>query len=216
MRGLIVLLGLGLMTGAVPAAADHVVPHDAQAIARLADLNKAFIADPTDPRILQRRAALLMKIGRPHEAIADLDAAIAQTPDDWDNFILLGTIYESLNRWDDAAVAFARADKLLPTNAGILLLRAKNLIGRPSPTASQGMSGVEFAARAAAIRDSSEARAVLAAGFARAREYGHAVEEQRRALALCRSEGQPDRIIADYRADLSRLEALAEPARMAR
>ncbi|MAO56277.1 MAG: hypothetical protein CMM61_11335 [Rhodospirillaceae bacterium] len=216
MRRLIAVLGFSLLLGPMPAAADHIVPHDAQAIARLADLNKAFVADPTNPRVLQRRAVLLTQIGRPHEAIADLDAAIAQTPDDWDNFILLGTIYESLNRWDDAAVAFARADRLLPTDAGILLMRAKNLIGRPSPTASQGMSGVEFAARSAAIRDSSEARAVLAAGFARAREYVLAVEEQRRALALSRTEGRPAQVIADYRADLSRLEALAEPARLAR
>ena len=82
-------------------------------------------------RARYRRAQALIRLGRHHEALADLDILIAKYPEDFVLYELRGTVREALGDHDQARADREKAGSLLPKDATALNERAWNLATGP-------------------------------------------------------------------------------------
>ncbi len=108
------MVACGLIVRKVPARdfrmfdASFVVGDDADAQQALGDLGGAIQANHETHRARIYRAALLSAMGRPVEAVAELDAALTARPDDVDTLAAKGIVLNLAGRHDEAEAIAAK------------------------------------------------------------------------------------------------------------
>jgi len=89
-----------------------------------ASLDRASQLGPNDVGHLKRRAKALIDLGRPADALADLQLVVEADPSDWDAACRCGVLLRGQGRLDDALALFDRCNALQPNHALTLYLRA--------------------------------------------------------------------------------------------
>lgn len=83
---------------------------------------------------LQQQFAAL---GTPEEIIVKLKSRVEQTPTDAKGWYLLGRLYFSEKRYDEASIALAHANVLQPNNSQMMFHYALALLGQGTPSSLQ-------------------------------------------------------------------------------
>lgn len=84
-----------------------------------------YAARQTERDQVAQQQAQLAQI---HAMVAKLADEMKQHPDDLDGWLRLGRSYAVLGQSDDAAAAFAQADKLKPNDPGVMMAEAQGLM----------------------------------------------------------------------------------------
>lgn len=84
-----------------------------------------YAARQTERDQLAQQEAQLAQI---HAMVAKLADEMKQHPDDLDGWLRLGRSYAVLGQSDDAAAAFAQAEKLKPNDPGVMMAEAQGLM----------------------------------------------------------------------------------------
>ncbi|HEY3918200.1 MAG TPA: c-type cytochrome biogenesis protein CcmI [Stellaceae bacterium] len=86
--------------------------------------------DPYAARQAERDAAAQQQaqLAQIHAMVAKLADEMKQHPDDLDGWLRLGRSYAVLGQTDDAAAAFAQAEKLKPNDPGVLMAEVQGLM----------------------------------------------------------------------------------------
>ena len=118
----------GILEQALTLDSDNVLVHEGLgwlAIFHDSDLERAayhyqyaLSLDPSDPQIIGAAAALLVHLGRPEDAIAPKEYAIARDPLNPVDHANLGSIYYFAGQWDKAIAAYHTALELSPGYIG--------------------------------------------------------------------------------------------------
>lgn len=84
-----------------------------------------YAARQTERDQLAQQEAQLAQV---HAMVAKLADEMKQHPDDLDGWLRLGRSYAVLGQSDDAAAAFAQAEKLKPNDPGVMMAEAQGLM----------------------------------------------------------------------------------------
>jgi tetratricopeptide (TPR) repeat protein len=93
----------------------------------LDEFNRALALEANYVPARTARGSLFYQIGKPEEAVTDLEAAAALRPDDAANLDRLGQTYQALDRTADALRVLRRAAELAPADSKTLLHFARAL-----------------------------------------------------------------------------------------
>jgi Flp pilus assembly protein TadD len=168
------------------------VPEGGDDAAALAALQRALERDSQDAATLYSIGRLLLRVGRPQEAIGPLKQALALKGDDWSYAFSTGYAYARASRFEEAVPAFRTArglkpdDALTSYNLGLALQRQGDFDGAVE----------EYAA---AIRLNSAAiapRLGLAISLDRLGKATEAIAAYEECLSLMPTGGDADRVRA--------------------
>jgi tetratricopeptide (TPR) repeat protein len=198
--GLMALMASGFFT---PAAAQNVAlqiqicnddalenPERIEACSLVLDSGRVPDLSP----FLMWRGSLYFIEGMPDEAKADFDAVVALFPDESGphfsialNFIGLGDYALALEHYDEAIRLDPEVDTYYNNKAWLLATA-------PDETVRDGATAVASAMRAVELKNIGNNRDTLAAAYAEAGDFEHAVEEQEAAIEMFEDEDYDDYI----------------------
>ena len=92
-----------------------------------------LLGSPNAPRLLAEARALLGMPADGHDLdklLRQVEEKVRANPGDGNAWAVMGRAYASLERWDEAAMAYQRASQLLPANAAVLSGHAEALAVR--------------------------------------------------------------------------------------
>jgi cytochrome c-type biogenesis protein CcmH len=98
-----------------------------------------------------QRQAAQAQMAQIHAMVARLAAEMKTHPDDLDGWLRLGRSYAVLGQADDAAAAFAQAERLKPSDPAVLLAEAQALMAGRSPTEPMSDQVVALLKRVTAV-----------------------------------------------------------------
>ena len=93
----------------------------------LDEFTRALAIDPNYVPARTARGSLFYQLGKPEQAVADLEAAVKLRPDDAAGLDRLGQAYQALDRTSDAVRVLRRASELAPSDSKTLLHFARAL-----------------------------------------------------------------------------------------
>ncbi|WP_395701371.1 tetratricopeptide repeat protein [Aquabacterium sp.] len=183
------LLGHALAQAGQPAQAEQV-------------LVQAMGQRPNEPVLLAEHAALLLRLGRPAEALAQLEAAGALAPLSAESQFRRGNALKALGRHAEAVAAYDLALQARPGYAEALCNRGNALLalGRPAEAVASQEAALQLAPGMAAAQ-LSRGVALLAAG-----RHAAAVLAFERLVARDPSQPEPHRHLGDALLGLGRAE----------
>lgn len=109
----------------------HTKPED-----RLADLDLAVQADPSDPQPLRLRAALKLALNKPAEAVVDFDAALKLDPENAATHEARGLALATQQKWEEARESLSKATELAPQSTTALIQRGRVALLMGDPKAA--------------------------------------------------------------------------------
>jgi cytochrome c-type biogenesis protein CcmH len=178
------------LEAAAPAPADGRKPWVTASVAALAIPLVAFgvylaygTPAATDPRLASRDSAAPVDAQRVAAMVEQLAVKVRERPDDAQGWALLARSMAALGRFDEAADAYARLQKLMPGNADVLadyadtlaMAQGATLRGRPYELARQALAIDPKHGKALALAGTA---ALDAGDFAGALQYWQALARE--------------------------------------
>jgi Flp pilus assembly protein TadD len=95
--------------------------------AALREFQAAVDANPNDPRALNNLGQMLVRVGRPQDAIPYFQQAVQMTPDSWAYQFNLARAHAQVKDWKAAIAGYQQASQLFPTDYATQFNLAKAL-----------------------------------------------------------------------------------------
>jgi tetratricopeptide (TPR) repeat protein len=89
---------------------------------------KAIDLEPTEARFHRQLALLLLKERHMPQAEREVRVDLAQDPEDWRGFLVLGSILHVLRRYDEESEAYKKALLVLPNDQASLRVKLEHFV----------------------------------------------------------------------------------------
>ena len=153
---------------------------------RVQVLTMAISRSPKDPTLYTRRADEYEDRGDYKMALADIDSAIALSPDNQEYRYLRGLVFAYAGNETGAKQEFDRADAMAPGSAESFDAKALLLATDPNAQLRNGKKAIEYATRACQMTswEDPDMMETLAAAYAETGDFDNAIKWQEKAIDL--------------------------------